>query len=586
MKTVATKAKEIRQKLKSELDLTSKDVSVTSKSYSMGSSIDIKVKSAKAVKLIDKIKSFADSKKNVRRCEASGEILSGGNTYISTEICWQFEREMHSLILPMLESAKAEAEKQGKDYFELKELGFYVSIGDEWKCHARDTSLNINDIEASFTAYSWDQGLTQWVNKRLMKNGKHPAFQSIKESPKPQKLEADSVELYRHSRTGADLWTVRLANRLTREEFKHALESAKASGGTYSKAYKPAGFPGGFTFDSEEAAKDWLDNSPKTSLNIDNSKEEAQKPKISPTQKEKLESMAAKLESQADQKLADRTENTPKQQRQASFARCEGMQMERAAKILRACAENERICSKKDALEAARKKIESGTGYYSCGYESDTWASETPLSKELREIAGFEGERFKEAQAAQFLENEKKRRLSEIKNSNIEGFFPTPGSVINMMLDLCGDLEGASVFDPSAGIGSILEAAKAKGANVSGLEINWTLADYCKFQGFAVGRGDFMELEPKAFDYVLMNPPFERKQAAIHTQRALDFVKDGGRLVAVAPSVLKNGQNYEFFRAWLAKYEHEWLNVQSGAFNASDSFRKTGVETKIIAIYK
>lgn len=76
---VAEASKTIRAQLKSRLGLTSKDVSVRSSSYSMGSSINVEIKTPRASLVeIDRI---ANGSERIDR-DANGEILSGGNRYV------------------------------------------------------------------------------------------------------------------------------------------------------------------------------------------------------------------------------------------------------------------------------------------------------------------------------------------------------------------------------------------------------------------------------------------------------------------------------------------------------------------------
>lgn len=68
--SAAEAAKVIRERIKRELGATSRQVSVRASSYSMGSSIHVKVRDA-GIRLM--------SVEHVDRCEATGEILNGGN---------------------------------------------------------------------------------------------------------------------------------------------------------------------------------------------------------------------------------------------------------------------------------------------------------------------------------------------------------------------------------------------------------------------------------------------------------------------------------------------------------------------------
>jgi len=77
--TVAQDSKKIRQALKAK-GITNKQVSVKSKSYSMGSSIHVTIKDLSiSRKMVEEI---ANKKESVRRCEVTHEILSGGNQFV------------------------------------------------------------------------------------------------------------------------------------------------------------------------------------------------------------------------------------------------------------------------------------------------------------------------------------------------------------------------------------------------------------------------------------------------------------------------------------------------------------------------
>jgi len=79
--------KEIRTKLP-HLGLKHRDISARYDSFSMGSSYDVEIK--KFVPL-EEIKQIVEQYKSVRRCDYSGEILTGGNTYTSIDYITNIE---------------------------------------------------------------------------------------------------------------------------------------------------------------------------------------------------------------------------------------------------------------------------------------------------------------------------------------------------------------------------------------------------------------------------------------------------------------------------------------------------------------
>ena len=79
MKTTTEQAAEIRAAYK-RLGWNSRKISVRTDYYSMGSSIHIEIKSPE----VDarKAEEIARGAEHIDRCEITGEILSGGNTYV------------------------------------------------------------------------------------------------------------------------------------------------------------------------------------------------------------------------------------------------------------------------------------------------------------------------------------------------------------------------------------------------------------------------------------------------------------------------------------------------------------------------
>lgn len=98
------RAAEIRQALKAK-GITSRQVSVRSDYYSMGSSIDVRIKDP-AVSLT-MVQALAEAHESIRYCEVSGEILSGGNRYVSVGYTEEAIKVQIAPILPAVEAAVA-----------------------------------------------------------------------------------------------------------------------------------------------------------------------------------------------------------------------------------------------------------------------------------------------------------------------------------------------------------------------------------------------------------------------------------------------------------------------------------------------
>ena len=91
-------AKIIRDALKKELGLSSRDVSVKNKSSGYSTAVDVTIKSMKALSVMSKIEDIGNVQRSVDRDEHNGEILSGGNTYIFTSIDYKFKTSLAEMI--------------------------------------------------------------------------------------------------------------------------------------------------------------------------------------------------------------------------------------------------------------------------------------------------------------------------------------------------------------------------------------------------------------------------------------------------------------------------------------------------------
>lgn len=83
----------------------SRDISVKSNYFSMGSSIDIRVKNA-AVPLAT-VEAMANEHESIRRCELTGEILSGGNCYVHVSYSHEAAEVIRAQYAPALTAAAA-----------------------------------------------------------------------------------------------------------------------------------------------------------------------------------------------------------------------------------------------------------------------------------------------------------------------------------------------------------------------------------------------------------------------------------------------------------------------------------------------
>lgn len=155
-------------------------------------------------------------------------------------------------------------------------------------------------------------------------------------------------------------------------------------------------------------------------------------------------------------------------------------------------------------------------------------------------LANLGGKWNKKAQAHVFSDDpsaglDQCIRTGEVALFSKNGFFPTPAALADRMVEIADIHPEMTVLEPSCGNGSILSAITRKhGSSITviGIEKNFELAAKCNAPDVRVG--DFLEtLFAEPFDRVLMNPPFELLQDCVHTCKAFDHLKPGGRLVGI-----------------------------------------------------
>lgn len=298
----------------------------------------------------------------------------------------------------------------------------------------------------------------------------------------------------------------------------------------------------------------------------------------------------AKLAESLPAKIAhlrrDRLENTLKRQKEGMSARLDAANLERLHRALVAMSEAHTLgtlpaefakLTRKD-IEPAVTRQSFSTGYYHVG-ESDKWRDDSPRAVKLRAWLGNRIDKDPAAAARDAI----KDREEALRFVKIPGFFPTPRALINRMMAEADIAPGLKVLEPSAGKGDIADAVRTAGCAVLCFEVSPSLADLCKLKGHEVVCGDFLASAAVAnFDRVLMNPPFERGQDMQHVRRAFEWLRPGGRLVAIVSAAVMQDRA-EGFRAWAYKYGTVTPN-EGGEFQGREAFRETGVRTCLVVL--
>ena len=310
----------------------------------------------------------------------------------------------------------------------------------------------------------------------------------------------------------------------------------------------------------------------------------------------KAKTIALRLEMDAQKGERDREENTPKRAAQAGRARQEAARFRRASEILmKYHAEPAKMPgwtpNKADAIEAARQKMSDAYGYYGVSMETGEPAQTTnENAKALREAYGINLGKVEETP------KQKAKRLEEgLRFSPIPGFFPTPASVIEQMIERADLGQHHRILEPSAGKGDILDAVfkwyqENGGTEYSAkcCEVHCSLREILTTKGHTVIAEDFTELpETEKFDRIIANPPFERGQDRDHIRKMFGHLAIGGKMVSLCstgPFFRSNKADVEF-REWLEGLHAEVEELGPGAFSGSDAFRQTGVSVNMITIH-
>ena len=156
-------------------------------------------------------------------------------------------------------------------------------------------------------------------------------------------------------------------------------------------------------------------------------------------------------------------------------------------------------------------------------------------------------------------------------------YYPTPAKVVERVVDTLGNMKGELVLEPSCGCGRFMDALRAKGAEVHGVEYDIGRAEQTRAKGHAVMRANFLELVPQPiYDSVVMNPPFYGKHYAKHVRHAMQFLKEGGSLTAILPATAR------YDHGLLDDLRGRWCDLPVGAFAESG----TNITTTVFTAFK
>lgn len=140
-------------------------------------------------------------------------------------------------------------------------------------------------------------------------------------------------------------------------------------------------------------------------------------------------------------------------------------------------------------------------------------------------------------------------------------FYPTPERLARIAVGLASDGSKPSMnwLEPSAGQGGLADFMPKD--DTACFEVSALNCKVLEAKGHSVVHGDFLAWSPqfRAYDRIVMNPPFSEGRWQAHTQHAATMVKQGGRLVAILPASAKGKDLLPGFDCtWHGPYDNEF----------------------------
>lgn len=168
------------------------------------------------------------------------------------------------------------------------------------------------------------------------------------------------------------------------------------------------------------------------------------------------------------------------------------------------------------------------------------------------------------------------------KKKELQAFY-TPQDVAERVVERACLTEGMRVLEPSAGNGALADEIVKTGAKVVCVEINPEEAKKLRERFNTVFEQDFLTVPVFEVDAVVANPPFTKDQDIKHVLNAYDFLKSGGRLVAIMSPGFTFGGNKRrtAFREFVEEHGM-WESLPEGSFKESG----TNVNTVVVTLRK
>ncbi|MEN2432178.1 PLxRFG domain-containing protein [Comamonas sp. F1-6] len=168
-------------------------------------------------------------------------------------------------------------------------------------------------------------------------------------------------------------------------------------------------------------------------------------------------------------------------------------------------------------------------------------------------------------------------------------FFPTGQAATEAAIDAAEIQPGMEVLEPHAGMAHIADAIREQiGVEPDVGELSNARRELLEAKGYNLVSSDFLELQGKQYDRIVMNPPFSDGRDIQHVQHAYGLLKPGGRLVAIVGegAFFQSNKRAEGFREWLDERGATNEKLPDGSFMDPSLPVNTSVSARMVVIDK
>lgn len=168
-------------------------------------------------------------------------------------------------------------------------------------------------------------------------------------------------------------------------------------------------------------------------------------------------------------------------------------------------------------------------------------------------------------------------------------FFPTGAAATAAAIDAAEIQPGMEVLEPHAGMAHIADAIREQtGVEPDVGELSNARRELLEAKGYNLVSSDFLELQGKQYDRIVMNPPFSDGRDIQHVQHAYGLLKPGGRLVAIVGegAFFQSNKRAEGFREWLDERGATNEKLPDGSFMDPSLPVNTSVSARMVVIDK